>query len=158
MRSGLRIQLRYQPESEVIVTEQSDTERREGMITCESGGKYHDLFLKRLVFSWPRSAPRWFCGSAAARAAPRFPPSQKCPVLRSFLLLRCWSLIAANPNTTPGALAIAMRLGNSTSIAARIGGDRHRAIRRAASRGDDYVRAGRKVSRLAQSVAFKLVL
>ncbi len=37
---------------------------------------------------------------------------------------------------------------NSTSIAARIGGDRHRAIRRVASRGDDYLRVGRKISRL----------
>ncbi|MSR10985.1 MAG: hypothetical protein EXR84_04200 [Gammaproteobacteria bacterium] len=33
------IQFRFKPGSEVIVTEQSDAQRREGMITCESGEK-----------------------------------------------------------------------------------------------------------------------
>ena len=90
----------------------------------------------------------WFWVSAASRAAPRRPPSRKSPVPRSVSLLRRWSLIAAEPHYHPVALAIAMCSWNSTSIAARIGGDRHRAIRRAASRGDDYLRVGRKVARM----------
>jgi len=93
-------------------------------------------------------------GSAADRAAPRCPPSQKSPELRSFSLLRRWSFIAAEPYSVSLPMQCAELEDfefdekkswlNSTSVIARIGGDGHRTIRRAASWGDYYLRVGRK--------------